>query len=357
MATKSDKQLARSLVLCLAAVLLLCGSFATAAAAQPVRLKDLVQIRGVRNNFLNGFGIIVGLKATGDSKKSLATNKAVANMLTRMGMKTLPDDVVSGNMAAVMVTAELPPFARSGDLIDVKVSAIGDAKSLAGGQLMLTPLRAGDGEIYGVAQGPVAVGQATGEGAQVLTVARVPQGASVEREFAPTIARNGRLVLSLKQPDFTTSSRITETINQQLKGFFATAKDIASVEVLVPPLFQSRLVDFIAQLEAITVDADSRAIVVLNERTGTVVMGASVVIAPVAIAHGDLSIQIGDKKAKDAKQKRLVGLGKLEPDGEGATVGDLLETMNALGVRPADLVGILQSLHAAGALKAELRFL
>lgn len=326
-------------------------ALAQSATAEPARLKDLVSIRGVRANYLNGFGLVVGLKGSGDSNKALATNRAVATMLTRMGMKTTADEVVSGNMAAVMVTAELPAFVRIGEALDVKVSAVGDAKSLAGGTLIMTPLRAGNSEIYAVAQGPVVVGQASGAGAQILTVARVPGGATVEREFAPNIAAQGRLVLSLNAPDFTTSSRIAETVNQRLRGFFAEAKDVASVEVRVPETFDGKLVEFVAELEAITVEADSKATVVLNERTGTVVMGKGVVIEPVAIAHGDLSIRVGDKKG-----------GK---DGEGqakvvvpvATVGDLIETMNALGVKPADLVGILQAIHAAGALKAELRFL
>lgn len=333
-----------------AALSLASTTAATRAEAEPARLKDLVGIRGVRNNFLNGFGLVVGLKGTGDSKASLATNKAVATMLTRMGMKTKAEEVVAGNMAAVMVTAELPAFTRIGETLDVKVSAVGDAKSLAGGTLILTPMRAGNSEIFAVAQGPVVVGQASGAGVQVLTVARVPGGATVEREFSPNIAAQGRLVLSLRTPDFTTSSRIAETINRKLRGFYAEAKDVAAVEVRIPPLFDGKLVEFISELEAMTVEADTKAVVVLNERTGTVVMGRGVVIAPVAIAHGDLSIRIGDKKSgKDAQQSKVVV--------PVATVGDLIETMNALGVKPADLVGILQSIHAAGALKAELRFL
>lgn len=322
----------------------------TSSFAATARLKDLVHVRGVRSNFLNGLGIIVGLKATGDSKKSFATNKAVANMLTRMGMKIAAEEVVSGNMAAVLVTAELPPFARIGDTIDVKVSAVGDAKSLAGGTLIMTPLSAVNGDIYAVAQGPVVVGQASGNGPQVLTVARVPQGAVIEREFAPTIASDGKLVLSLIQPDFTTSSRIAETINRKLKGFFAEARDIGSIVLTLPSSYTDRVVEFMAEIEALTVDADTKAVVILNERTGTVVMGSQIVLSPVAIAHGDLSIRIGGGNAKPSGQKTLVGI-------KGSTVGDLIETLNGLGVKPGDLVGILQSLHAAGALKAELRFI
>ena len=332
--------------------LFLIAMTSSAALGTTTRLKDLVRVRGVRSNFVNGFGLIVGLKATGDSKKSLTTNKMIANMLTRMGMKTREGDVVAGNMAAVLVTGELPPFARIGDVFDVKVSAIGDARSLAGGTLILTTLHAGNSEVFAVAQGSVVVGQASGSGPQVLTVARVPQGASVEREFQPSIANHGELILSLMRPDFTTASRIAEVINTKLKGFYANPKDVGSIEVLMPPEFQGRLVEFIAELEAMRVEDDTKAVVVINERTGTVVMGASVIVAPVAIAHGDLTIKIGTKNGKADKSapKSVVAVG-------GATVGDLLETLNTLGVKPADLVGILQSLHASGAINAELRFI
>ena len=333
-------------------ILFLIAMTSSAAFGTTTRLKDLVRVRGVRSNFVNGFGLIVGLKSTGDSKKSLTTNKMIANMLTRMGMKTREADVVAGNMAAVLVTGELPPFARIGDVFDVKVSAIGDARSLAGGTLILTTLHAGNSEVFAVAQGSVVVGQASGSGPQVLTVARVPQGASVEREFQPIIANNGELILSLLRADFTTASRIAEMINTKLKGFYANPKDVGSVEVLMPPEFQGRLVEFIAELESMRVEDDTKAVVVVNERTGTVVMGASVIVAPVAIAHGDLTIKIGAKggKADKSPPKSVVAVG-------GATVGDLLETLNSLGVKPADLVGILQSLHASGAINAELRFI
>ena len=332
---------------------LLLGVLLTAGTAQAesTRLKDLVRVRGVRPNYVNGFGLIIGLRGTGDSKKSLTTNKMIAHMLTRMGMKTSEKEVVAGNMAAVMVSGELPAFAKIGDTFDLKVSAIGDSRNLSGGTLVLTPLSAGNSAVFAVAQGAVVVGQASGAGPQVLSVARVPQGATVEREFKPVIAAAGKLTLSLKNADFTTASRIAQEINQNLKGFFADATDVASVEVVVPPTFQNRLVEFIAELEAMQVEADQRAVVVINERTGTVVMGASVVIAAVAIAHGDLSIKIAAKGGAGKKGgKSLVQLGD-------ATVGDLIASLNALGVKPADLVGILQAIHAAGALSADLKFI
>lgn len=335
----------------LALLLWLVSGIAAPLLAQPARLKDLANIRGVRANYVAGFGLVVGLNGSGDSKKSLATNRAIANMLTRMGMKITSDEIVSGNIAAVMVTGDLPAFARNGDLLDVKISAVGDAKSLAGGTLIMTPLRAGNSEVYVVAQGAVVVGQASGSGPQVLTVARVPGGGVVEREFKPQLAKDGALTLSLRHADFTTATRVVEKVNQHFKGFFATAEDVGSVTVLIPPLFGARLVEFVAELESLTVEADIKAVVVLNERTGTVVMGNQVVIAPVSIAHGELSIHVSDKqKAATASDKSVVGLG-------GSTVGELVDSLNALGVKPADLIGILQSIHAAGALQAELKFM
>ena len=316
------------------------------AYAVSVRIKDLVHIKGLRNNYLSGFGLVVGLRSTGDSKKSIATQKAFANMLTRMGMKTSIEDVVPGSMAVVLVTAELPPFAKIGDRLDIKVSVIGDARSLAGGTLVLTPLKAGDGEIYALAQGPVVVGQASGAGPQVLTVARSPQGALIEREFSPVIDDNKILTLMLNHPDFTTCSRVVEEINKHLNGFFASTKDHGSVRVQIPEFFGDRTVEFVAEIENLKVDVDSKSIIVLNERTGTVVMGSNVLISPVSIAHGDLTIRVGNKPSG----KGLINL-------PSATVGDLVESLNAIGVKPPDLIGILQALHAAGALNAEIKFL
>jgi flagellar P-ring protein precursor FlgI len=321
--------------------------------AQSARIKDLANIRGVRDNQLVGFGLVIGLSKTGDSATSLATNNAVSNMLSRLGMRVEGDQVTSQSIAGVIVTANLPVFKRNGDKIDVKVSTIGDAASLAGGTLLMTPLRAGDGKVYVVAQGSVVVGQANGTGPAVLTAAMVPAGGLVEREFLPAIAPNGKLTLSLKRPDFTTSTNIADTINGFFKGYYAQAQDPASVEVEVPPLYRGRLVEFVADMEGLTSKYDQKAVVVLNERTGTIVMGSDVVVSAVTISHGDLSIKVAaaeDSKKDEEKANAVVSL-------KGTTVGNLVETINALGVKPADLVGILQAIHAAGALQADLRFM
>jgi flagellar P-ring protein precursor FlgI len=263
-----------------------------------------------------------------------------------MGMKTALEEVVSGSTAVVLVTSELPPFSKIGDRIDIKVSVIGDAKSLAGGTLVLTPLKSSDGEMYALAQGPIVVGQASGAGPQVLTVARSPLGAMIEKEFNPIIDNKSRLLFTLNNPDFTTCSRVVQEINKHLNGFYAESIDHSSLMVKIPEFFGDRTVEFMAEIESLKVEADTRATIVLNERTGTVVMGSSVVIAPVAIAHGDLTIRIGNKPGP----KSILNI-------PAATVGDLIETLNSIGVKPPDLIGILQSLHAAGALNAELKFI
>lgn len=331
------------------------AAFAQNRPMPETRIKDLVNFQGVRVNALIGFGVVVGLKGTGDSKKFLSTNTAVANMLTKLGQKTDAKDITSQSVAAVIATADLPPFARSGDRVDIRVSTVGDAQSLAGGTLLLTQLRAGDGQVYVVAQGGVAVGQADGSGPRVLTVARVPGGGAVERESNHAIVVDGKLLISLREPDFTTNARIAERINSHLKGYFAQSLDPASISIEVPELFRERLVEFVAEIETLAVPVDRRAVVAINERTGTIVMGDDAVLEPVAIAHGDLTIKVSSPhgESKDAggqSEGSVAAVG-------GSTVGDLVKSLNQLGVKPADLVGILQALHAAGALHADLRLL
>ena len=216
----------------------------THVSASESRIKDIANIRGVRTNQLIGFGLIIGLSGTGDTVNSLATNEAAGKMLTRLGVKVNRNNAASQNIAAVIVTADLPAFSRIGDRVDAKVSAVGDAASLAGGTLVMTPLRAGDSQIYAVAQGQIVTGQATGAGNRVLTVARIPNGVVVEREFEPIIAKDGFITLSLKNSDFTTNSHITEKVNNHFKGFFAKSLDPVTVEIEIPPFFQNDLVSF-----------------------------------------------------------------------------------------------------------------
>ena len=315
--------------------------------AQEARIKDLVSVRGNRGNQLTGFGLVIGLAASGDAVNSVMTTRAALNLANRLGMNTKNGTLPTQSMAAVVVTAELPAFAKNGDKISVKVAAVGNAKSLAGGTLLLTELKAADGEVYVVAQGSLVIGPADGAGPRILTSATVPAGGTVEKEFVPDIVENGKIHLSLRNPDFTTNARIVEKINGHFKGFYAISKDPAQIEISVPAGYHDNVIEFIAEMEGVRVEFDQRAVVVMNEKTGTVVMGADVVISKVSISHGDLSISVGGGKKSDKKES-FVTL-------KGTTVGDLVEKLNALGAKPADLVSIVQAIYTAGALNADLR--
>ncbi|MBP6217779.1 MAG: flagellar basal body P-ring protein FlgI [Oligoflexales bacterium] len=317
------------------------------------KIKDLVNIRGVRSNALIGYGLVMGLSGTGDSKASVATMRAAAAMLNRLGMNSKLEEIPPGNIASVVITAELPPFAKIGDKIDVRVSANSNAKSLAGGTLLFTPLRAADGEIYATVQGAMAIGQANGSGNQVLTVARVPQGGVIEKEFTPRFLENGLITLSLKRSDFTTNTRIVHSINSYFKGFYAQSVDPSTLRVEVPTLYLNDPINFISELEQLKVSSDIRSLLVVNERTGTVVLGNEISIHPVTISHGDLSIKVQSQDKKAGAKKSSQSLLPVQ----GATVADLVGALNALGVKPADLTGILQSMHAAGAIDGEIQFL
>lgn len=315
-----------------------------------VRVKDLVNIRGIRSNQLTGIGLVVGLNVTGDSARSVMTNRAAAEIVSRLGLKVTSQELSGGSAAVVMVTAEMQPFSRNGDHIDARISVLGDAKSLAGGVLVNTPLKSADGTVFGFVHGPVVVGQASGKGSAVLTVAVVPGGVTIEREFSPVIDSGNHITLSMRKADFTTNHRIVEAVNRHLRGFYAKSVDIGGVEVEVPQMFQERLVEFISEIEGLKVEIDQKSVVVINERTGTIVMGGDVMISPVTIAHGDLSIAVGGAKPGSKGGKAVVNMG-------GSTVGKLVESMNALGMKPADLVGVMQAVQAAGALHAELQFM
>ncbi|MCX6117388.1 MAG: flagellar basal body P-ring protein FlgI [Proteobacteria bacterium] len=324
-----------------------------AAKAQETRLKDLVNIRGVRTNQIIGVGLIIGLNKSGDSAKSISTNRLASGLMTKLGSKVTEQEIASGSSAIVLVTAEMPAFSRNGDRIDSRVAILGDAKSLSGGVLVSTPLKGGDGNVYGFASGPVVIGQANGAGTQVQTVAVAPGSVVIEREFAPDIEGDGRITLSLKNPDFTTNNRIVAAVNKHMRGFYAKSVDVHGIDIDIPPHYDGKTVEFISELENVKVVADQKSVVVINERTGTVVMGGDVIVAPVTISHGDLSISVGSGKGgggKDKGGKTVVNMG-------GSTVSKLIESMNAMGMKPADLVGVMQAIQAAGALQADLKFM
>lgn len=346
------------------------------------RVKDVARIVGVRDNELYGYGLIIGLNGTGDRRQnSFFTVQSIQNLLLRQGINLPPavrGTIETKNAAAVMVTAKLPPFAKPGTTIDVTVSSLGDASSLAGGTLLLTPLQAADSKIYAVAQGPVSIGgfsvvaPGTGETVQKNhpTVGRVANGATVEREVPMPVGRE-RLSIALLQPDFTSSARLAQAINQGLGASVAQAVDAATVAVAVPPSSQNRLVQFLAEIEQLEVPTDAPAKVVVNERTGTIIMGSQVRISSVAVSHGNLSIQIkaesqvSQPPAFAPQGAQTVVVPKTETTVReeksqlvllkaGASIGDVVQGLNAVGATPRDLIAILQAIKRAGALHAEL---
>jgi flagellar P-ring protein precursor FlgI len=363
-----------ALLLVLAAVLL---SF-LAGPSRAERIKDLADFEGVRENQLIGYGIVVGLEGQGDSDKGPASQSMI-NMLKRMGLIINPNDLKSKNTAAVMVTGVLPPFSKPGTRIDSMVSAMADAKSLQGGTLLMTSLNGVDGKVYAVAQGPISVGGFVGGGGgnKVVknhpTVGTIPGGAIVERDLPFTLGKGDVLRLFLRRQDFTNASRIAAKINEELKGERASAVDSASVRITVPEAYRHRLPELITVVEALQVPFDLAACVTVNEKTGTVVIGENVRISPVAIAHGNLTIEV--KTDMQVSQPLPFSSPKAETvvvpqtqvatkeqkgslmEVSGASLGEIVKGLNSLGVTPRDLIAILQALRSSGALRAELEII
>lgn len=315
------------------------------AQSQMVRVKDLVNYKGMRSNDLTGFGLVVGLPGTGDSAASVVTVAALKNLYERLGYKIEGDAVLTQSVAAVIVTAKLPPFAKNGDNIGMRISTMGDAKSLAGGTLVLTPLRAGDGKVYAIAQGGLTIGAADGNPPRSMTTVPMATGAVVERQFVPFFAKGGKLDMYLKSADLTTHSRMVKAINREFRDFIAVSKDPSHIQVKIPAYYGDDPYSFLEKLEQVKVKTDTKAVVVINEKTGTVVMGNNVLVDKVFIHHDSVAIEVSPDKIKN-----VVDIG-------GATVGQLMDGLNSLGLSSKDLVSILKSLKAAGALKAELKIL
>jgi flagellar P-ring protein precursor FlgI len=346
----------------------------TAALPLPgARLKDLVSIEGVRENQLIGYGLVVGLAGTGDKRQTLFSAQSLTNMLERLGVAVPPSAIRVNNTAAVMVTATLPPFAQPGLRIDITAAAIGDATNLQGGILLLTSLRGTDGQVYAVAQGPIMTGGfATGRlgSGQTLnhpTVGRSPGSATIERP-APGIAPKGVVRLQVRQSDFTTSARIVEAVNRKFENA-ARADNAGLVSIAIPSGYASRTIEFISELEALSVDADRPARVVINERTGTIVLGKEVRVTPVAILHGNLSVEIQTTMMVSQPGAFTQGSTEIVPQTnvstkeekarnvilrQGATVEELVRALAAIGSTPRDVIAILQSLRSAGALEADV---
>ena len=349
----------------------------TPSPARAARVKELTDVVGIRENVLFGYGLVVGLAGTGDSDRVAFTAQSMAGMLGRLGIRVDPRQVQAKNVAAVMVTARLLPFARPGARLDVAVSSLGNAKSLQGGMLLVTPLTGGDGQVYAVAQGPVQVAgfdaSAGGAGAikNTPTSGRVLNGATVERSVSHALGA-GPVTLALRRPDLTTAARIAAALNQKLGDGTARALDPAAVEVAVPEERKGDVVGLLAEVEAVEVQADGRARVVVSERTGVVVAGEGVRLRPVAVAHGGLSVRV--QRDPLISQPGAFGKGETvsttsdrleanEATGSAvalkptATVEELARALNLLGASPRDLVAVLEAIKAAGALDGELEVL
>lgn len=352
-----------------------------ALAATQVRVKDIVDFEGVRDNQLVGYGLVVGLNGTGDTVASVPyTKESLTSMLERLGVNIRDGNAIAGkNIAAVMVTATLPPFARQGTRVDVTVSALGDAKDLRGGTLLVTPLLAADGSVYAVAQGQLAVGGFNAEGKSgskitkgVPTSAKISNGAIVEKEVGFELAHMNKMHLSLKNPDFTTAKRISDIINKKYAGL-ARAVDLSTVAIDIPAEFRGKMVDFLTIIEQLTITPDQVAKIIIDEQNGVVVMGENIRISTVAVTQGNITIRITetpqvsqpnpftnvptatvvDRSDLNIREEK----GKLAVIGNGVSLQDLVNGLNSLGVTPQDLISILRSIKAAGALQGEIEII
>ncbi|WP_390342967.1 flagellar basal body P-ring protein FlgI [Variovorax boronicumulans] len=357
----------------------LCAGTAPAMAADAIRVKDLGKLQGWRDNALFGTGIVTGLAGTGDSPSNRTTRQSLANVLSQFNLTIAPEQVQSRNVAVVMVSATLPTFAREGDALDVTVSSAGDARSLVGGTLLTTPLKAANGRVYALAQGGLTVGgyryDANGNVVQKNhpTAGAIPNGATVEVGVrAAMLDERQNVTFVLTEPDFTTASRVATAINSQLGGRIAKARDASGIEIAVPPSQRDELVGLFTRIENVMVEPDRRAKVVINERTGTVVSGGDVRISKVAISHGDIKIAISNQNTASQPygvwgggpdiRTAIVTNTRIdvdEPNGPGFvtganTVSDLVQSLSRLKTSTRDVISILRAVKAAGALHGEL---
>lgn len=345
--------------------------------ALSVRVKDLADIEGVRSNQLVGYGLVVGLNKTGDRvQQNIYARQTLQNLLERMGISTDAAGLKPENIATVLVTANLPPFVRQGMKIDVTVSSIGDAKSLQGGTLVLTPLKGVDGQIYAVAQGSVSIGgiSAGGQGNSVEinhpTVGRLPNGATVERSVPTELAANNQLNLILRNDDFSTAAKLNQVINAKFGAGTSRALDGRNIEVKLPENYYENRVGFIAEMENLRLTPEKIAKVIINERTGTIIMGSEVRLASVAISQGGVTVRVGTEYEvsqpsilsktgqTEVVPQTTVEVKEKQPESvilkEGATIDEVVRGLRALGVSARDIISILQAIKSAGAMNADL---
>lgn len=374
----SEKAGKAGALLVMVGILFMAVAMASPAAAKS-RIKDIVTFEGIRENPLIGYGLVVGLNGTGDKiNNNRFTEQSLVSFLERLGVNTRGSQLKTKNVAAVTVTATLPPFARNGSRIDVSVSAMGDAKSLLGGTLLATPLYGADGEVYAVSQGQISVGgfSSGGDGSNVTkgvpTSGNIANGAMIEREIQFDLNDLNTVNVALRNPDLTTAKRVSEEIDKKLGGPYALVKDPGTIELSIPAKFTDNVAGLLASVEQLTVTPDQQARIVIDEASGTIVMGENVRIDTVAVAQGNLVIRVDESPqvsqpgafAPDGAQTAVVPRTGVEVD-EGSgnkmalfehapTLRELVAGLNALGVGPRDLITILQTIKAAGALQAEI---
>ena len=351
----------------------------TSVQAAPARIKDIVDMEGVRENQLVGYGLVVGLNGTGDSlNNSPFTKQSLQSMLERLGVNTQGENVRTANVAAVMVTANLPPFSTQGSRMDVSVAALGDADSLQGGTLLVTPLLGADGEVYAIAQGPVLINgfSAQGDAASVIsgvpTTGRISSGALIEREIDFHLGSQHTLRLALRNPDLTTARRIALAVNDFIGAPTAVPEDPATVRLTLPRNFNGNIVDLLTDIEQLIVQTDQTAKIVIDENSGIIVMGKDVRVSSVAVAQSNLTVTIAENPEVVQPNPLTLGQTAVEPNtnlnvnqsdtalqvvNESVTLQQLVDGLNALGISPRDLIAILQAIKATGALQAEIEVL
>jgi flagellar P-ring protein FlgI len=368
----------RTLTAALAAACMLAAvPILSAPAAAASRIKDIANFEGVRQNQLIGYGLVVGLNGTGDTLNNIPfTKQSIQAMLERMGVNIRGAQIRTGNVAAVMVTANLPPFATQGTRIDVTVSSLGDAKSLMGGTLLVTPLLGADGNVYAVGQGSVAVAgfNAQGEAAKVVrgvpTVGRISNGALVEREIEFALNRLSQVRLALRNPDFTTAKRIAAAVNDFIGGPLAEPLDNGTVQVTLPKKYPSNIIALLTEIEQLQIEPDLPAKVLVDERSGVIVIGRDVRVSTVAVSQGNLTVTVAETPVVSQPQPFARGRTVVVPrtkvgvqeDGkklavvqEGVSLQQLVDGLNALGIGPLDMIAILQAIKAAGAIQADIQ--
>ena len=313
------------------------------------KIKNLVSIKGVRENPLIGYGLVIGLNGTGDKGTSI-TNASLIRMFKKLGLNP-KNEATSNNVAAVVVTTKFPPFSRLGQKIDVTVSSVGNASSLGGGTLLITPLKGGDGNVYVVASGSVSIGGLI-QGSRHATTALIPSGGIVEKEIGLEFNNKKSIRLLLHNSDFTTAARVQRIINRNLGGKFAIANDATTIDVMIPSHYYRKIVSLVSIIENFEVNPSQKSKIVINERTGTIVAGGEILLRNVAISHGNLTVEIKDSKdSTDGTKKSFYLMEK------GSSLKDLVKALNGLGAKPEDIISIFQTLKSNGSLTGEIELI